>query len=87
MLLDDVLPDCQYVYYVKQLSASDAASSKQIKLPKTEAKRFAGDLRHKQAAPIVSPQPAAAAAAAACPPGLLACLQSSPHRAAGSTHR
>ncbi|WIA40466.1 hypothetical protein OEZ86_013822 [Tetradesmus obliquus] len=40
--------DCAVVYYIKQLSPSDAASSKQIKLPKTEARRFCGDLRHKQ---------------------------------------
>ena len=42
------LPDCAHVYYVKQLSPSDAACSKQIKLPKTEARKFVGDLRHKQ---------------------------------------
>ena len=48
--------DCQLVYYVKQLSPSDAACSKQIKLPKAEAKRFVGELRHKQSTPLVSPQ-------------------------------
>jgi hypothetical protein len=46
--------DCTVVYYVKQLSPSDAASSKQIKLPKTEARRFCGDLRHKQRSMVVS---------------------------------
>jgi hypothetical protein len=48
--------DCQLVYYVKQLSPSDAACSKQIKLPKTEAKRFVGELRHKQSTALVSSQ-------------------------------
>lgn len=46
--------DCAVVYYIKQLSPSDAASSKQIKLPKTEARRFCGDLRHKQRSMVVS---------------------------------
>jgi hypothetical protein len=45
--------DCTAVYYIKQLSPSDAASSKQIKLPKTEARRFCGDLRHKQRSMVV----------------------------------
>jgi hypothetical protein len=45
--------DCTVVYYIKQLSPSDAASSKQIKLPKTEARRFCGELRHKQRCMVV----------------------------------
>lgn len=42
--------------YVKQLSPSDAACSKQIKLPKAEARRLLGELRHKQRALVVSAQ-------------------------------
>jgi len=41
------------LYYIKQLSPSDAACSKQIKLPRTQARRFVGDLRHKQRAAVV----------------------------------
>lgn len=56
---DTVLPfqcpdGCTVVYYIKQLSPSDAACSKQIKLPKTEARSFVGDLRHKQRSLVVS---------------------------------
>lgn len=48
-------PDgCTVLYYIKQLSPSDAACSKQIKLPKTEGRRFVGDLRHKQRSLLVS---------------------------------
>lgn len=39
--------------YVKQLSQSDAACSKQVKLPKAEARRLLGELRHKQKALVV----------------------------------
>lgn len=54
-LLQLPYPDgCTIVYYIKQLSPSDAACSKQIKLPKTEARRFVGDLRHKQRSLVVS---------------------------------
>jgi hypothetical protein len=49
-LPDDLLQ----LLYVKQLSPSDAASSKQIKLPKNEVKGFLGDLRHKQRCMVVS---------------------------------
>lgn len=49
-LPDDLL----HLLYVKQLSPSDAASSKQIKLPKNEVKGFLGDLRHKQRCMVVS---------------------------------
>jgi hypothetical protein len=49
-LPDDLLQ----LLYVKQLSPSDAASSKQIKLPKNEVKGFLGDLRHKQRSMVVS---------------------------------
>lgn len=48
-LPDDLLQ----LLYVKQLSPSDAASSKQIKLPKNEVKAFLGDLRHKQRCMVV----------------------------------
>jgi hypothetical protein len=51
------LPDCAHVYYVKQLSPSDAACSKQIKLPKTEARKFVGDLRHKQSTVVTFVDP------------------------------
>lgn len=46
--------DLLQLLYVKQLSPSDAASSKQIKLPKNEVKGFLGDLRHKQRCMVVS---------------------------------
>lgn len=46
--------DMVQLLYVKQLSPSDAASSKQIKLPKNEVKAFLGDLRHKQRCMVVS---------------------------------
>ncbi len=54
--LDDLhqLADAQIIFFVKQLSPSDAACSKQIKLPKPEAKRFIGELRHKQSTIVVS---------------------------------
>jgi hypothetical protein len=42
------------VLCVKQLSASDAANSKQIKLPKSDARKFVGELRHKQSSSVVS---------------------------------
>ena len=45
--------DMVQLLYVKQLSPSDAASSKQIKLPKNEVKAFLGDLRHKQRCMVV----------------------------------
>lgn len=41
------------VLCVKQLSASDAANSKQIKLPKSDARKFVGELRHKQSSSVV----------------------------------
>lgn len=72
MPLGSMLPDCQFVYYVKQLSPSDAACSKQIKLPKTEAKRFCGELRHKQSVAVVSmPPPWPACCACKPQPGSL----------------
>lgn len=54
---DSRLPDdLLQLLYVKQLSPSDAASSKQIKLPKNEVKGFLGDLRHKQRCMVVGTQ-------------------------------
>lgn len=53
--LESRLPDdLLQLLYVKQLSPSDAASSKQIKLPKNEVKGFLGDLQHKQRCMVVS---------------------------------
>ena len=45
--------DLSKVLCVKQLSASDAANSKQIKLPKSDARKFVGELRHKQSSSVV----------------------------------
>lgn len=74
-LPDDLLQ----LLYVKQLSPSDAASSKQIKLPKNEVKAFLGDLRHKQRCMVVGgKQKPVAFLAKLWPAQLLTCLEVQP---------